>query len=78
MVSINENDEPLKFEVVNNDEKEKTPLVTVKPAYDENDKLIKQACVLHANAKNKLGEVTLSVVYDNKIYTKTVKVIPLW
>lgn len=70
--------EPLVFTAINNDEKEKIALVTVKPAYDKENNLLKYACVLHANAKNKLGDVTLSVEYNNKTYTKTVKVIPLW
>ena len=37
-----------------------------------------QVCVLHANAKNRLGEITLSAEYNGKIYTKLIKVIPLW
>ena len=57
---------------VENKTVEKIPLVTLKSA--ENN----QSCVLHANAKNKLGEVTLSAEYNNKTYTKTIKVIPLW
>ena len=66
------------FSAINNDEKEKIPLVTVKSAYDNNNQIIEQACVLHANAKNKLGEVTLSAQYNDKTYTKTIKVVPLW
>ena len=38
---MSENDEPLEFIAVNNDEKEKVPLVTVKPAYDNDNNLIK-------------------------------------
>ena len=71
-------EDPLIYIATNNDEKEKVPLVTVQPAYDNNNNRIKSACVLHANSKNKLGEVTLSVVYNNKTYTKLIKVIPLW
>lgn len=37
-----------------------------------------QVCVLHANAKNKLGEITLSAEYGAKTYTKVIKVVPLW
>ena len=71
------------FSFVNNDEKENIPLVTIKPAYDNNNQIIEQACVLHANAKNKIGEITLTAVYiDNEQvehqYTKTIKVVPLW
>ena len=75
---VNIDGDALVFTAINVDEHEKIPLVTVKPAYDEHDNIIKQACVLYANAKNKLGEVTLSTEYDNKTYTKVVKVIPLW
>ena len=35
-------------------------------------------CIIHANAKNKLGEIILSAVYDGKTYTKTIKIVPLW
>ena len=37
-----------------------------------------QMCVLHANAKNEIGEITLSATYGGKTYTKTIKVVPLW
>ena len=77
-VIINDNNEPLAYIATNNDEKEQVPLVVVKPAYDKENNRIKSACVLHANSKNKLGEITLSVVYNEKTYTKTIKVIPLW
>ena len=77
-VIINDNNEPLVYIATNNDEKEQVPLVVVKPAYDKENNRIKSACVLHANSKNKLGEITLSVVYNEKTYTKTIKVIPLW
>ena len=35
-------------------------------------------CIIHANAKNKLGEIILSAVYGEKTYTKTIKIVPLW
>ena len=66
------------FSVQNKDEKEKIALVTSNVAYDKEDNIIEQACVLHANAKNKLGEVILSAEYNGQIYTKTIKIIPLW
>ena len=37
-----------------------------------------QVNVLHANAHNRLGEITLSAIYMGKTYTKTIKVVPLW
>ena len=33
---------------------------------------------IHANAKNKLGEVILSATYNGVTYTKTIKIVPLW
>ena len=39
---------------------------------------IMQVCVLHANAKNRLGDIILSAQYNGKIYTKTIKIVPLW
>ncbi len=35
-------------------------------------------CVIHANNKNKLGQITLVATYNNKEYTKVIKIIPLW
>ena len=35
-------------------------------------------CVVHANKKNKLGSIVLTATYDNKEYSKTIKIIPLW
>ena len=35
-------------------------------------------CVLHANAKNVLGEFELIAEYNGKEYSKTITVIPLW
>ena len=34
--------------------------------------------VFHANAENKLGKVILTATYNNKEYTKTIEIIPLW
>lgn len=35
-------------------------------------------CVIHANAKNKLGEIILNAEYKGMVYTKTIKIVPLW
>lgn len=35
-------------------------------------------CVIHANNKNELGNMTLTATYDGKSYEKNIKVIPLW
>jgi hypothetical protein len=69
--------EAVTFTVVNKTN-EKIQLTTLGKAYDKNNNEIVQSCVLHANAKNKLGEVTLSAEYNGETYTKTVKVVPLW
>lgn len=64
---------------VENKTKEKIDLTSLQYKYNELGQRIElQSCVLHANAKNKLGEVTLSTVYNNKTYTKVIKVVPLW
>ena len=75
--------ETVEFSVQNVDEKEKKPLATLSPAYDDNNEEIPYAQVLHANAHNKLGEfiLTASIKNGDQItasYTKLVKVIPLW
>ena len=53
-------------------------LASVTSAYDSSNNRIIQACVVHANAKNKLGKVILTAEYNNTVYTKTIKIIPLW
>ena len=35
-------------------------------------------CTIHANAKNKLGEIVLKAEYEGVTYTKTIKIVPLW
>ena len=80
--------EYIEFIVENIDKDEKVPLATLLPAYDENKKVIPWAKVLHANTRNKIGEVLLTAEYRRKTepegyevlatYTKTIKIIPLW
>ena len=66
------------FEVQNKTD-ENINLTSLQYKYNEQKERIElQSCVLHANAKNKLGEVTLSATYGAKTYTKVIKVIPLW
>lgn len=48
---------------------------TLKEDIDKNGNKI---YVLHANDKNKLGKVVLVTTYQEKEYTKTVQIIPLW
>lgn len=35
-------------------------------------------CVVRANAENRLGKVILSAEYNGVIYTKDIKIVPLW
>ena len=35
-------------------------------------------CLIHANEKNKLGTITLTAIYNNQNFTKSIKIIPLW
>lgn len=35
-------------------------------------------CVIHANAKNKLGSIILTASYNQQTFTKEIKIIPLW
>ena len=79
---VNETDNEVVVGTVNftveNITEEKIPLSNLIPAYDTNNNVLPYATVLHANAKNKLGEVTLTAEYNGNIYTKVVKIVPLW
>ena len=72
------------FTANNKDDKEKIELVDLQYKYNINgDRDDLHSCVLHANAKNKIGEIILTAVYHideehTKEYTKTVKIVPLW
>lgn len=82
-----ESDEVVVF-TVTNITKEKIAMATLTPAYDKENNVITCAKVLHANAKNKIGEVLLTAEHRRIIddehyevlstYTKTVKIMPLW
>ena len=63
---------------IENKTDEKIPLATIYPVYSENKQIINYAQVIHANARNKLGEVILSAEYNGTVYTKTIKIVPLW
>jgi len=39
---------------------------------------INNSCTVHANNNNKLGMVELIASYGNQIYTKTIRIVPLW
>ena len=63
---------------VENKTENKILLATIAPAYNKDNSIIQYAQVLHANAKNILGEVILTAEYSGKTYTKTIKIVPLW
>ena len=84
-----ESDETIVFTVTNITD-EKIPMATLTKIYEDNNinNPVLQKQVLHANAKNKIGEVLLTAEHRKVIdaenydviatYTKTVKIIPLW
>ncbi len=41
-------------------------------------KIENNSCSVRANAKNKLGVITISALYNNKTYSKQISIIPLW
>ena len=45
---------------------------------DDNNQLVPNQYILHANAKNKLGTLVLVATYNGIQYTKTVEIVPLW
>lgn len=78
---VNNEDIPVIGQVefsIENKTNEKEPLATLAPAYDKENNELLYANVLHANAKNKIGEVILTATYGGNTYTKTIKIIPLW
>ena len=73
-------DEAISSEITYNlDAGEKKPLAVITEVKTEvingHTALI---CVLHANAKNELGKITLKATYNGKLYTKAIEVVPLW
>ena len=51
---------------------QETDLATIQKSNEHNK------CVVWANKKNKLGTVVLVARYNNKEYTKTINIMPLW
>lgn len=41
-------------------------------------RVVEGKCILHANDNNQLGEIILEATYQSNIYTKTIKIIPVW
>lgn len=76
-------DEIIEYDVENVDEKEKVALATLTAVRDRDGYIIPTSIVLHANARNKIGEVILTAKIKQQdsvlaTYTKTIKIIPLW
>lgn len=81
-------DEIIEFATENVDKEEKVALTTLTIARDKENNVIAQAIVVHANARNKIGEVILTATHKREVepgiyeilgtYTKTIKIIPLW
>ena len=55
-----------------------TELAEIKQALDDENHLVQNKFIVHANWKNKLGDIVLTAEYDSETYSKTVKIIPLW
>lgn len=51
---------------------EDTQLATISEITPDNK------CIIHANNKNKLGEITLIAEYNGQSYNKVIKIAPLW
>lgn len=51
---------------------------TIQQDINENNELIPNKYIVHANARNKLGKLVLVATYNNVEYTKQVEIVPLW
>lgn len=57
---------------------ETTPLAIIVDDVNKTHELKPNQVLLQGNIKNKLGKVLLTAEYNNKSYTKTIEIIPLW
>ena len=71
----------------NMDKKQCSDYVVLRQDMDDNNNLIPNQYILHANAHNNLGNIVLEATYtvmendqilSQQVYTKTIKIIPLW
>ena len=60
------------------DKKKSIDYATLRQDVDDKNKAIPNQYILHANARNNLGNVVLVATYNGVEYTKTVEIIPLW
>jgi len=62
----------------NMDKKKAADYATLRQDIDGNNEPIPNQYILHANARNNLGNVVLVATYKQVEYTKTIEIIPLW
>lgn len=62
----------------NMNKKKVSDYATLRQDIDSNNQLIPNQYILHANARNNLGNIVLAAQYKGVEYTKTVQIIPLW
>lgn len=53
-------------------------LASIEPARNNNGEFLANKCILHANNKNKIGEIILCATYNSQDYSKIIKIVPLW
>lgn len=79
---VNENDDsPIKEDIVfslTNITEETTELGTLEDITDDNGNVLKYTKKIHANNKNKLGQIRLEAIYKDITYSKIIKIVPLW
>ena len=69
--------ESIVFELENITE-QNIALGTLEKVYNQDKTENLYTASIHANNKNKLGEIRLSAEYNNQTYTKIIKIVPLW
>ena len=52
--------------------------ITLRQDIDDQNNAIPNQYIVHANARNNLGNVVLVATYNGVEYTKTIEIIPLW
>ena len=57
---------------------ESMELATLKKLPEEQSNTTVSKIIVHANDKNKLGDIVLIARYGNNEYQKTIKIVPLW
>jgi len=60
------------------DKRKSTDYVLIRQDVDNNNHPIPNSYILHANARNYLGNIVLVAKYQGVEYTKTIEIISLW